>query len=557
MTEFDRDRTVAETIVDILVDQGVDVAFGIPGVHNLALWEAARTNPSLEIVGVRHEQAAVYAADGVARRTRRPAAAFTITGPGAANAAGAFGEAASCGSPVVLIATEVAKRDRSARGSFGRVHGSPNQAAMFEHLAKRVFRIRSSSDTARLVREALCLAQAAPQGPVFLDVPTDILSAAVRGEDRPAVEPAALPAADVDELLAALSRSDRPLIWAGGGAASDDASKVVRELARRLGAPVLTTFAGRGIVTLRDAGWVGYPVHEPEVLDLMARSDLMLGLGSAFDGMNTRNWDLPFPADIFTINVAPTHLVEESVPHTAIVDDVVRAGTAVLDGLTAQERAAWADLDALRKSVRDRFADGDREPAAASVLAAVDAALARGDAVLADMAIAGYWTAGYAQPIEPRQLQYPVGWGTLGFALPAAIGAAWHARRGGRRTLVVCGDGGFMFAIGELATIRENRLPVTILVVDDGGYGMLRFDQAVSGMEHFGVDLWVPDIGRLAQSFDIPAITVASDDPGMLRDALLAGDVDSGPSLVYLPARLAPPRTTSPRWRETTVVAAR
>lgn len=551
------ERTVAQTIIDVLVDHGVEVAFGIPGVHNLGLWEAARERDGVEIVGVRHEQAAVYAADGVARRTRRPTAALTITGPGAANAAGAFGEAASCGSPVVLVSTEVAKRDRSERGSFGRVHGSPDQAAIFESLAKGVFRIRRAEDAEAITTEAVRLAAAAPQGPVFIDVPTDLL-----GQPAPETAPipaaATTPPAPLDDLVAALARAERPLLWAGGGAAAtDEAAQVVRELATRLGAPVITTFAGRGVVAEGDDGWIGLPVHEPDVLELMARSDLLLGLGSAFDGMNTRNWDLPFPDAFYAIALGPTHLEEEGVPHTPVVDDVTRAGRALLERLDPEPREPWADLKALRETAMARIRPGEMDAAAAALLDAVDAALERGDAVLADMAIAGYWTSGYASPTAPRQLQYPVGWGTLGFALPASIGAAWEARRHGKRTLVVAGDGGFMFAVGELATIREHRLPVTILVVDDGGYGMIRYDQTVSGLENYGVDLWVPDLAEVARTFEIPATTVDAEDADGLRAALLAGDAESGPAFVHVRVRLHPPRTTSPRWRETQVVTTR
>lgn len=172
------------------------------------------------------------------------------------------------------------------------------------------------------------------------------------------------------------------------------------------------------------------------------------------------------------------------------------------------------------------------------------------------MAIAGYWTSGYANPVRPRQLQYPVGWGTLGFALPAAIGAGWESRRSGSRSLVVCGDGGLMFAVGELATLREHDLPVTVLVVDDGGYGMLRYDQTVTGMAHFGVDLWVPDIAAIAAAFDIPATSIDGDDDAAIAAALESQPGD-GPRLVHVRAAMRPPRTTSPRWSEVEVETAR
>lgn len=539
-------RTIAQAILDILRAHDVDVAFGIPGVHNLGLWEAAREREDFEIVGVRHEQAAVYAADGVARQTRRPVAAFTITGPGAANAAGAFGEAASCSSPVILIATEVAKRNRTVKSSFGRVHGSPDQAAMFESLAKGVFRTRTASDIIPMVTEAVRLAATDPQGPVYIDVPTDILNQPVDEATTPPDEAPTGTPADLGPLLEALGRSQRPILWAGGGAATDEGAEITRRLSERLGAPVVTTFAGRGIVTDRDPGWVGLPIHEPDTVKLLQQADLLLGLGTAFDGMNTRNWDVQFPADFFAVNVTDTHLVEEDVAHTAIRDDVVRVGTALLAGL-GEPRPAWADLDALRSAAWKRLHDQEMQPEAVQLLGAVDAAMVRDEVVLADMAICGYWTSGYAAPSRTRQLLYPVGWGTLGFALPASIGAAWQASRDGRRALVVMGDGGFMFSVGELASIREQNLPVTILLVDDGGYGMLRYDQTVAGMEHTGTDLWVPDLVEVGRSFGIDSVSTTMAE---LADALADASATDGPRLVHVRAALLPPRTTTPRWHE-------
>ena len=161
------------------------------------------------------------------------------------------------------------------------------------------------------------------------------------------------------------------------------------------------------------------------------------------------------------------------------------------------------------------------------------------------MTVPGYWLAGYYAPDRPRSLQYPMGWGTLGYGLPASVGAASATTR---PVLVVCGDGGIMFALGELATLVQERLPVTVLVVDDAGYGMLRFDQrhAPGGG---GADLVVPDFARLAESFGMPASTVdgvSTELADALDDALGSGR----PRLVHCRAVLYPPKTTSPRWSE-------
>lgn len=166
--------------------------------------------------------------------------------------------------------------------------------------------------------------------------------------------------------------------------------------------------------------------------------------------------------------------------------------------------------------------------------------------MVCDMSVGGYWTGGYAAQPRARRLQYPVGWGTLGYALPAAVGAAAGS---GRPTLAVTGDGGVPFAVGELATLRQESLPITLLVVDDGGYGMLRFDQRGRGGAERGVDLLGPDWVALAGAYEIPASAVESvGEP--LAAALQQASERPGPTLVHVPAALYPPRTTSPRWAE-------
>lgn len=159
----------------------------------------------------------------------------------------------------------------------------------------------------------------------------------------------------------------------------------------------------------------------------------------------------------------------------------------------------------------------------------------------------GYWTSSHAAHPRTRRLINPVGWGTLGFALPAAIGPASV----GIPTLALCGDGGPMFALGELATYVQEELPVTLVIVDDGGYGMLRFDQQVFGHPERGVDLVTPDWAMLAASFGIPCTEVADADEFTL--ALAASAELSGPSMIVQRATFFPPKSTSPRWFEDAV----
>jgi thiamine pyrophosphate-dependent acetolactate synthase large subunit-like protein len=166
--------------------------------------------------------------------------------------------------------------------------------------------------------------------------------------------------------------------------------------------------------------------------------------------------------------------------------------------------------------------------------------------VVADMCIPGYWLAGFLTPSAPRRLQIPLGWGTLGYAFPAALGAALA---GAGPVVAVAGDGGFLFACGELATMAQERLPLTAVVVDDGGYGMLRYDQDVGGTERYGVDLHTPDFEALAGAFGIAAETVDDLDDAF-GEALARHVADPTPSMLVArtPESLVPPPNTSPNW---------
>ena len=166
--------------------------------------------------------------------------------------------------------------------------------------------------------------------------------------------------------------------------------------------------------------------------------------------------------------------------------------------------------------------------------------------VVADMCIPGYWLAGFHTPSAPRRLQIPLGWGTLGYAFPAALGASLA---GGGPVVAVAGDGGFLFACGELATMAQERMPFTAVIVDDGGYGMLRYDQDVSGDERYGVDLHTPDFAAVATAFGIRAETVDGLDDEF-GEALARHVAERAPSVLVArtPEPLVPPPNTSPNW---------
>lgn len=353
---------------------------------------------------------------------------------------------------------------------------------------------------------------------------------------------------EVGHIAELLATSPRVVLWLGSGVVSAGAEELARELATVTGAVVLTSYSGRGL--LADyTGLVNAPVHEPEVGALLAEADLVLILGSSFDGMNTKNWKLDLPARCAAITLGST--IDRTIAFDALVHANLADALPLLIescaevGLTG--RPLWTDVSGIRTSLLDRLAADPRTSSGVELVTQVDSGWPADGAVICDMAVAGYWVGGYSDQPRPRRLQYPVGWGTLGYALPAAIGPASV----GIPTLAVCGDGGPMFALGELATYAQESLPITLLVVDDGGYGMLRFDQQVFGHPERGVDLVTPDWATLGQAFGIASEEITQ--AGELGSALgraHAANLAGQPRIIVWKHRLYPPRTTSPRWHE-------
>jgi len=524
---------VAELVLEYLQRDGAPV-FGLPGVHNLAFWRTARPAPLV----VRHEQAAVYAADGLARSTGGLAGAVVTTGPGAANAVAAFGEAAAAGSPVLLVASEIPQALRRPGRVRGVLHESRDQAGLFRPLAKAVFTPRTADEVGAALDAAVAAATTPPRGPVYLDVPADVLGeAAVRAPAR-AEEPDPLPTGAALDAAAAVLAGQRVVMWVGAAAVGD--ADAVAALATHLGAPAVSSYGGRGCPPTDHPLAVGVPPHEPEVAALIGGADVLLAVGGDLDGMNTRNWTMPRPALLVTADPAAPP-PREWPADAAVVGSLGTALAGLRERLPAHE--PWAPTG-LRAAVLDRLRADPATAEAVALVEAVQAARTPDTVLVCDMAVAGYWVGGYASAPAARRLAYPVGWGTLGFGLPAAIGPA----AAGLPVIAVCGDGGLAMALGELATLVQERLPVTVLVVDDAGYGMLRFDQDRAGSPRAGTNLVTPDFLALAAAFGLAATGVEriADLPGALSAAVRSGV----PHLVRVPAALTPPRTTSPRWHD-------
>jgi thiamine pyrophosphate-dependent acetolactate synthase large subunit-like protein len=547
-------RTVAAVILDLLANEGVKKAFGIPGVHNLGFWNAlSKDRP--EIVSVRHEQSCVYAADGLARATGKLSVAITTTGPGAANTLGAFGEAAISGSHLLLISSEAPIKNRSADGARGILHEMDDQSALFIPLAKRIKignedlvlakSCKSAEDAVATVVDFLQFLSVAPAGVGYIGVPSDVLNqefnqAVPDLSDKAVAYLAQEKNREINfnlakDLLAGVNKIG---IWAGGGATN--VSGEIAALADHLSAPIFTSFAGRGVGAV-SKNYLNIPIHETEAEQLLAECEALLIFGSQLDGMNTKNWSIKFPKKILLVDANPKialrNVSADLVLQTSDISSVITA----LKSIPA--RSSWAEVSEISTQARKRIAASDKGKGGMALVTAIEKSWPSENYIVCDMAISGYWTGVYLQAKRARQISYPVGWGTLGFGLPASLGPS----SAGVATLVICGDGGIAFGLGELATVAQEQLPLTILLHDDGGYGMLRFDQQVMKHPERGVNLFNPDWQVLAQSF---GIEFTQTNLAELSEVLAKRSVSSAPGIVLIQDPIYPPKSTSPRWSE-------
>ena len=529
------ERRGADVLVGALEGLGASAVFGVPGTHALAIWEGLRASP-IATFGMRTELSSGFAADGYARASGRPAPLLLSTGPGALNSLTALMESASSHVPVVAISSQI-PRDLIGRGR-GFLHDLPDQLASFEPIVKQARRAESADGLAELVADAWRVALTPPTGPVYLEVPVDVLDGPAGPAGGPLHAQPPLTHAPAPEAIAAaaelLAGADRPVLWAGSGVERSGAWAELRALAERLRAPVATTYMGKGAFPASDALCVGSACDDAAYGELLADADVVLCVGTELGAETTRQYELRFSGRLIQIDAAPER-IGATYPALALVGDAAAALAALLP--LVPEREADGEAERRVAQLRARIGaglDAQGRELERGILADI-AAAAGPDAVIAwDMTIMGYWAAAHLPVEEPRTFLYPLGSGTLGYAWPAALGAS--AALPGRRVLGVMGDGGVLYALQELASARQHELGAKLLIVDDHGYGILREYQRDAFGATYAVDLVQPDFDAVCRGFGVP---VQSVEPPELAGALEWAFEREGPAAVVLRASVA------------------
>ncbi|HEV2361122.1 MAG TPA: thiamine pyrophosphate-binding protein [Acidimicrobiales bacterium] len=534
--------TGGDLVVGSLNRLGVEIVFGIPSVHNLPIYDAIRRDGRIRAVTVRHEQTAVAAADAYARATGKLGVCITSTGAGAANAMGGLVEARTSSSPVLHITGQIDSRFFGQGRGF--IHEVPDQAGMLASICTWSKMATTTDGIPSLLAEAATAALRPRQGPVTLEIPIDLqyaegtadVEAAVPAglvaaalADTPGLDEAALGAA-----VEALRAAERPLVWAGGGAVASGAAGELSALARSLGAGVITSPNGRGVLPEDDPLCIGNLPWDEEVRSLCVDADVLLAVGTRFQGPNTQNWQMQLPATIIQIDVDAAVPGRNYPVAVTVIGDAKEALAAISSRLGAADaapaNAEWAARVAdaagnARKRLRSTL--GAQE----GLLDALAAALPDGAVVVKDSTIPAYTWGNRLLPVgRERTAIMPNGF-AIGLGVPHLVGAA--AAHLTRPAVLMVGDGGFMLAPGELATLSEERLPAVILLFNDGGYGILRNIQEKQYGEKIGVELGRPDFCALARSMGVEAERVGSAE-GFAKalEAAFAGAASGVPQLV-------------------------
>jgi len=526
----------AEILIDALCYEGVDTIFGYPGGAVLHIYdELWRARERITHYLVRHEQGAVHMAEGYARSTGRVGAVLVTSGPGATNAVTGIANAYMDSTPIVVITGQVPKH-LIGTDAFQEV----DTVGITRPCVKHNYLVRDVHDLGAVVREAFHLARSGRPGPVVIDIPKDVTAARASYSrldhvSFPFSTPRKRPSqADVSKALKTIVNSRRPVLYVGGGIANSSADVLLRAFAEKLRLPVAPTLMGLG----------GFESAHPLCLGMLgmhgtyaanmsvAESDLLIAVGVRFDDRVTGKLATFAPqAQIIHVDIDPANIGKNVAPTLSIAADaqeVLKSLLAHLDQLEpakldqciAERETWWERIRAWQRSQPLRFSGSQTHIKPQAVIRELHQ-LTKGEAIITtDVGQHQMWVAQFYPFTKTRQLITSGGLGTMGFGLPAAIGAqlAWP----NETVVAVVGDGGFQMTNQELATAVQYNLPVKVLIMNNGYLGMVRqWQEMFYDRTYSEVDISVaPDFVKLAEAYGAAGFRATK--PEEVHDVLTA-----------------------------------
>ena len=528
----------ANIVINTLEALGVEMLFGIPGIHNLDIYDALLYS-SIRHITARHEQGAGFMADGYARSTGKTGVALVITGPGLTNIMTPMGQAFHDSIPLVVISSQIPSTFLGQRSGF--LHELQNSTIMARSVAKESRCIMSTADIERYLFDAFHLAQSGRPGPVHVEIPMDVLQQKVPAFQGVTQQPPLAfqpePEDSLSEAVQILKHAGRPVFILGGGASQ--AGKALTRLAECLGAIILETCAGKGSVDERHPLCLGARLHFPKVRDILKNADVVLVVGTELSP--TDFWEMPFKTDgtIIQVDIDPANFPRNGRADLGISGDASHVANQLLQDLEHHQ----APLEDVKRTVITIKQDTRRRAAAITgmgteeyplmmdILLAIRDMLPEDGILSVDMTGAAYVGLSEFPAYCPRSFLHPVGFGTLGFALPAAIGAKLASPE--HVVVVLTGDGGFQFTSPELAVACQEQLAIPIILWNNQGFGEIRrYEERRHPGQRIAVDLQNPDFLKLAEAYNIAGIPVTN--ASEFRDAFAQALSASQPVIIEI-----------------------
>jgi 5-guanidino-2-oxopentanoate decarboxylase len=481
---------------------GVDTVFGMPGVHTLEAYRGIE-GAGIRHIGVRHEQGAGFMADGYARVSGKPGVCLLISGPGVTNAATPIGQAYSDSQPMLVISSVAATGDLGM--GRGRLHEIRDQARVTEPLTAFSAVAQNPDQVHELVARAFSLFETERPRPCHISIPLDVMKLPdTTSPRRRATGRRALPAPEsIAEAAKLLKAAKRPLIIAGGGSVGA-AAEIVR-LAEAIGAAVLPTIAAKGIIADDHELALEVTLDRAATQAFVKAADLVLAIGTELAEPDVwLDGRLDLGGRMIRVDIDPLTVTRDYDPAVAIQADARETLTQILAALgnaRADGFKSGGEIAATRKAERDKFTPLERKHVTVldALRRVVPADGPEAGMVFTDMTQIAYTGYSFYPCFAPKTWFFPVGYGTLGFALPAAIGGQLAAPK--RPTVVLVGDGGFLFTMQELATAVENKLPLAIVLWNNDSLAQIRDGMTARGIPTIGVNQLNPDYLTVARGF--------------------------------------------------------
>ncbi len=519
--------TVGQAVIKLLEEYGVDTLFGIPGVHTLDFCRGLN-NSHINHVQVRNEQGAGFMADGYARASGRPGVALVISGPGVTNALTAIGQAYADSIPVLLLSADAASHTLGK--GWGVLHEVPKLTDTTDPLTALAKTALSPADVPDLLARAFAIFASERPRPVHIAIPLDVLSMPVDDEWHAITLPER-PTASVHNIKTAcqmLKQANQPMICVGGGAWR--AGDQITQIAEKLGAAVIASTAGKGIVDDNHPLSLSAGTVRGEVQQYLKQADVVLAIGTELSEVDSFVETLEINGQLIRVDIDPRKMTDLYPADLALIADASQVAEAINNGLSnttarAQTQAEVADI---RKAILRNL--NDRESRHCIALDILRDAMDSNTIVMTDICQLAYTGAFAFNVSAPRLWNYPAGYCTLGCGLPDAIGAKLALAD----TPVICiaGDGGFMFTVQELVTAAELKLPIPIILWNNNALQQIKDDMIAGEIELVGVLGINPDFIALAKSCHCSAIKI--DSAGGLRDAVKNAFNNDRPTLIEI-----------------------